>query len=651
MREGFFHPKKIVPFVPPWILLVALIFCLCVSLKLNGSSLGVWQTILREPGPPPGLLLFKPRWIRSDEWDVTTPSMLSQARQLPPFPIENPSLGAGRAPLLMSVPVAYYTTLFRPQLWGFFIFDFERGFSFYWCCKIFGLLLASVWLLRRVGIKNPSIVAFGTLWIFFSSFVQWWFSSPAMLPEMIACWAMLTGCALSFFSDSPRWRLALVLIGFVFFGINFTLCLYPGFQIPLLYVSVAILAGIWIQRRSTGEWRWRQGLGLLCIGLVGLVLSLIPFWLTVHETLKIVAHTSYPGVYRNSGGGLRVFDLFSGVLGFFESENRPPFDYANICEASNFYPLWIAVLAAVVVARWQKRITIPGLMITLAAAILLLSIYCVVPMPAWLARASLLALTTEGRLLLGIGIANIVFCCIFFDSYRRDALPSGNLVGAFVGLIALGIGLWAVFPYAGKSWLICIVTINALIVGLFFWSRARQWFLVIFSGLVIINGAAINPVMSGLSPLLNSHAYQAIEKLHAADPPGRWIVYENVGFAQLVTATGAPVLNGTKIVPDLAFLHQLDPDRQLEWIYNRYAYINVALPDQAGAVGFAFKSGVDDAYQIRLPPDLPLLKRSGYCYLLFPRPWLSLTEQDDFSFLEQIDPSQLYIYKRKSGSD
>ena len=647
MRAALFHPKNLSRFIPPWCLLVIALFGFCVGLKLNGSSIGVWQTILREPGPPRGLLLFKPRWIRSDEWDFTTPSMLSQARQSPPFPIENESLGAGRAPLLMGVPVAFYTTLFRPQFWGFFVFDFEHGFSFYWCCKVFGLLLASVWLLRQIGIKSPVVVAFGTVWVFFSSFVQWWFSTPAMLPEMIASWAMLTGCTLIFFSGAPPWRLALALCGFVFFGINFVLCLYPGFQVPLLYVSVAIIAGIWMQRRSSGEWRSRQGLTLLCVGLAALVLSLIPFWLTVRETLRIVAQTSYPGVYRNTGGGLRMFDLFSGVLGFFESEKRPPFDYVNICEASNFYPLWVAVLPALVMAKWRKRVAIPSLMIALATAILLLSIYCVIPMPAWLARGSFLALTTEGRLLLGIGLANILFCCVFFDSHREEVLPSGGFIGWSVALLALGAGLWLLFPYTGKSWLVCIVAINSLIVGLFFWWRARRWFLITFATLLIINGAGINPVMSGLSPLLESHAVQAIEKLHAADPLSRWIVYENVGFAQMVKATGASVLNGTKIVPDLKFLHQLDPEGQLEWIYNRYAYINVALPDQPGEIVFDFNSGVDDAYQIRLPPDLSLLRRSAFRYVIFPRPWLN-PDVHEFSFLEEIEPTQLYIYKRNA---
>src|SRR5438067_13015324 len=53
----------------------------------------------------------------------------------------------------------------------------------------------------------------------------------------------------------------------------------------------------------------------------------------------MVAHTVYPGQRRSAGGELSLFKLFSGVLGFFESEQTVPAVYDNICEASNFYPL------------------------------------------------------------------------------------------------------------------------------------------------------------------------------------------------------------------------------------------------------------------------------------------------------------------------
>ncbi len=130
------------------------LFVVSVAWELNGSSVGMWSNLLSEKTAPAGLLFSTPKRVRGDEWTVWTPAMLSQAQQTPPFPIENPSLGAGKTPLITSVPVAYYTTLFRPQLWGFFLFNFARGFSFYWCAKVFGLLFATGWCLRQIGLRS-----------------------------------------------------------------------------------------------------------------------------------------------------------------------------------------------------------------------------------------------------------------------------------------------------------------------------------------------------------------------------------------------------------------------------------------------------------------------------------------------------------------
>jgi hypothetical protein len=643
MTADFFRPKAPARFIPRWWLLATVLFGLCVGLKLNGSSIGMWQKVLREPGPPPGLLLFEPRLIRLDEWNVTTPSMLSQARQSPAFPIENSSLGAGRAPLLMSVPVAYYTTLFRPQLWGFFLFDFERGFSFYWCCKVFGLLLASAWLLRQIGIKSPVVVAFGTIWIFFSSFVQWWFSSPTMLPEMIACWAMSMGFALRFFSRLSRWQLALALAGFVFFAVNFVLCLYPSFQIPLLYISVAVVTGMWLQHRSRGDWHTRQGLTMLGAALGVLLLILVPFWLSVRQTLQVVAHTSYPGVDRGRGGGLSIFELFSGIIGFFESEKRVPTGLYNICEASNFYPLWLAVLFILAVGKYWKRIPFPPLIIALTAPIILFGIYGVTPLPVWLARGTLLALVFEPRLLLGIGLANILLCCVFFDSYRTPILTWRIAFAATIAYwICLAVGLWKANPFTNKTWIICILIINALLIALFFWERARGWFLAAFAMLLVFN-STINPVMFGLSPLLQAHAFHEIDKLRSADPESGWIVYESWAIPQMVKATGARVLNGTKIVPDLELMHEFDPQGRAESVYNRYAGIVVRFPEHRGNISVGLITY--DQYQITLSPDLRPLQLRGYGYVVFPHEWPDAA-RNGFSLVEQIEPSQLYVYKR-----
>ena len=617
------------------------LFALCVSLKLNGSSIGVWQKVLNEPGPIRGLLLFKPEEVRADEWSHITPSIIAQARHSPRFPIENESLGAGRSPLLMSVPIAYYTTIFRPQLWGFFFLDLERAFSFYWCFKVFALPLATAWLLRQLGIQSAAIVIFGTTWLFFSSFVQWWFSSPAMLPEMLACSAIVTGCALNFFRKASRPKLALLVAAFVFFGVNFVLCLYPGFQVPLLYVSAAILVGLWLARSSGEEWRMSQGLFLFAGGLLLIAIILVPFWRDVSSTLELLAQTSYPGVIRNTGGGLSVFDLFSGVLGFFESEQRTPAWKPNICEASNFYPLWLPALADLSIGRWKEGARTGRLVAALAAVIFALAIYCVVPMPHWLVRLSLLGLGPERRLLLGIGIANILLGCLYF--YSRPAIAHSGRVGLLVGAAVLTTGLLWFRPFPdNERFSIFVVVINATIVVLFFWHRAQRWFLAIFLGLVVINGAAINPVMRGLSPILDSEAFRKIDKWRAVDPTARWMLYENASCAQLVKATGAIVFNGVKILPDLNFMRQLDPRGQYRSIYNRFAYINVGLPEDRDEIVFSLNAA--NSYQFTLSPEHPALRANGYRYLVFPRPWLNAALHA-FTFADQIEPGDLYIYK------
>src|SRR5437763_17217509 len=141
----------------------------------------------------------------------------------------------------MSVPVAYYTTLFRPQVWGCFVLDFERGFSFYWCTKAFGLLAAVAWALRQIGVRSYLLAIFGAVWVMFSSYVQWWFSSPGMLPEMITTWAICLGCAVSFFQDQHRGKLTLAMVIFIFYGTKFVVYLHQPDTIPLTLLMLTIL--------------------------------------------------------------------------------------------------------------------------------------------------------------------------------------------------------------------------------------------------------------------------------------------------------------------------------------------------------------------------------------------------------------------------
>ena len=73
------YGARFVSFLYAWrFAIAAALFVLCVVCELNGSSIGVWQAYMG--GTDTGTLLGAARPIRSDEWAVSTPMMLSQYR-------------------------------------------------------------------------------------------------------------------------------------------------------------------------------------------------------------------------------------------------------------------------------------------------------------------------------------------------------------------------------------------------------------------------------------------------------------------------------------------------------------------------------------------------------------------------------------------
>ena len=60
-----------------WVLAL-LVFCVCVCLRLHGSSIGVYDEVFPTQITAEETTLFgRVRWIRSDEWAMTTPIFFS----------------------------------------------------------------------------------------------------------------------------------------------------------------------------------------------------------------------------------------------------------------------------------------------------------------------------------------------------------------------------------------------------------------------------------------------------------------------------------------------------------------------------------------------------------------------------------------------
>ena len=68
------------------------LFVLCVLLRLNGSSSGLWGKDLGILNESTGVIAGVARPTRSDEWLIWTPAALAQLHHLPPMPVENPAV-------------------------------------------------------------------------------------------------------------------------------------------------------------------------------------------------------------------------------------------------------------------------------------------------------------------------------------------------------------------------------------------------------------------------------------------------------------------------------------------------------------------------------------------------------------------------------
>ncbi len=628
------------------ILAVAVLFALWVLFKLNGSSVAIWDQFYGTNNSK-GLLLFSPKKVRSDEWMVSTPGTLSQARQHPAFPPENFSVGGGRAPFLLNLPVAYYTTWFRPQFWGFFLFDFDRGFSFAWGAKVFGLLLALVWFFAQF-LRSKSIIGLATLWAFLS--LQWWFSTPEMLPEMIACAAVCTCCAIQFLKQTNVWRLAVAFAGFVFCGVNFLLCLYPPSQVPLFLLMLAVFVGVLVELQTENKRKAAvRAIVLLAAALFLIAIALVPFWIDFRPTASVIAHTVYPGARRSTGGALSIFQLFAGFAGFFETEKAFAAPFGNVCEGHQTFVAWPFALVAIAAARYWHGTKVSPLVIALGILILAFSIYCILPLPRWFLNATLLSFTIERRTMVALGMANICLTCVFLDRYRssiftrRSALLSALVCSAAIALW-LATAVWHQPDFfSDLEQALLSASASVVLVALFFWEK-RRLFVATLILLLIATEIHVNPVMSGLAPLTSSETFTTIDKIRRTDPSAKWIVYDSLQLPDLVRATGAPMFNGTRYVPDVPFLQQFDPEERGNFIYNRYAHMVCQLPPEPDVIGFHLIES--DQYVMEIAPDYPLLEEIDCRYVVFPHDWPE-AESRGFRLVERIATNGICIYRRE----
>jgi hypothetical protein len=624
--------------------ILALLLLSGTAFKLHGSSIDFWRQ-MPDPSPHSNVLLGKPRKIRQDEWGFMTPAFISQARSQPAFSPSTLRWGPGRAPLIMNIPVSHWSALVRPQFWGFFALDLEHAFAFYWNMKAFLLLAGIFLLLMLLTGSNFGVSVLGAAWVFFSGFMQWWYSTPAMLPEMVGCVALLLVAAHYVALSPSRWTIAGAALIFSICLLDAILSIYPPFQVPLLYLGIAILVGSLGPRlaaiASGRERTFRIASAVVALGVVAGLVAL--YYLDARRAIELMRGTLYPGTRMSSGGEVTPAQVFGGVYGFFMSEGSFPRKWFNVCEASNFVLLFPVPVAAILWSAWRKQ-RVTALEWSLIVYIGVVLSWMILGWPRPLAVASAFGLSQGTRSLLGLGLASILLCCVFL-ARTRAGLPGGFAPNLIVGAawFALVVVLALNFNRVTEGFVtgdqIALVSIAAGVAGFLLLLRKRIAFAACLLVPSIWTFGLVNPVTVGLGPILESGFIRKVSPVIRRDPGARWAVYGSWLLADLFKAGGADVFNGTKFVPPLDDFRVIDPGSASIAIYNRYAHVSL-VPGQGSDVNFIDsytnevnpKSIRGDAYTMAIDPKSDVWPRLGIRYVVLP------SEATDPDFLSRAAP-------------
>lgn len=659
------------------LLIAVLLSIIAIAYRLNISSVAAWSWHLKLPVNQSGIVSGEPKAIRSDEWFLGVPWLLSQANHNPRWPTHNRAVGPGTAALLVGLPTDHWSAVFRPAHWGFYLFsDIERGFTWLWLWRSVVPFVALIILFLELTYGSIVLSLSAAAAVYFSGFVQWWLSSVG---ELLAYWSISCLALRYLFLSKDPFALITSALTLLITSAAFALALYPPFQVPLLYLGVSLTPLLLFKGVSdrAPKKTWREiSLRLATLGVVlAAACSVVLLFLVANrETIAVMRQTVYPGQRVSLGGDLSFWRLVSGFYeGSFSQYKFAPVA-GNISEASSFLFLWpvsaMVLLWRLFIAKFGGEGRGAGegagegkgegmrdlyLAIPILAYLILGSLWGFFGISESLATLSGLSFVPTGRALIGWGIASIIFCMLVAsDTQKKDR--SSLSFRFFSALIFVLLLTWCSISFAARF------SSNGLTSSDYYWQGAlvalaivalifnlNKLFLAVIFAVCVIPHYHVNPLSKGLKVVTSARLVRAVKRF---DPQGlsSWAVFGSLQDAQLVKVSGREVVNGSQYLPDLARLRQLDPQGIYSGVYNRYAHVAfsfVSADAPSGETAPSFKLLAPDTYEVVIDPCHESFKNFGVQYLV----WTDYSSKRSFECYERIFVGgDFAIFKRRAIS-
>lgn len=631
------------------LLILVATYLLLSLLKVHTSSIANWEKLFGKEESE-AVLVGEPRWIRMDEWMTETPTLIGNFNA--GMPVSNKSLGGGNAPLIWGFPVKDISSILRPDVWPYFLFDVERAFAFSWNFKIFFFLISMFLMLMLLTRNNFWLSLFGTFFIFFSSAVQWW-------SYVISIYMMyLNGVVVSFiYILYSRKTVSTVIAGAIFLlsTYGFLFSLYPPFQVPLVYLYLFVFLGFIIKRWDIKTIKDRLPFKIALFSIVLLILGFFVYhyYSLMKDTYAMMLNTVYPGKRVSTGGDLVAGKFFSEFFTLFMTDTNVPVKaWMNICEISGFiitFPIVFYVMGYNFL-RFRKY---DPLQLSLAIYIVIFLLYVLVGFPVFLSKVTLLSMSPSFRALPILEAGNVILLICFLSNMKVH----GRKPFSWIEFAVLAIVIIGYFVLIGKNInkatenffsndelakATIIFSIAYLLIRYSYLKYAVPALCLLLLGVNIISNATANPVTVGLSSLLENPLVKSSRPIHEKDPSAGWVVFGNDQWAELLKSAGIYVFNGVKLVPPITDMRILDRTGRDDSIYNRFAHVGFKMYINWRDT-VIIRQPYADAYTVFMDPCSPRFKQLGVKYFVFGYQ----PQKEEIRCMVPVDTVNFFMYKRK----
>ena len=619
-------------------IIAAIVFIICVALGVNGSSIECMYNYFHTQMDS-NIIAGVSRSIRSDEWAVLTPLTMSQYFGNK-FSYFSDIVRATSTDVFIEygTPVKSLIMIFRPFYIGYLFLPFANGLAFFWCGRAIALFMTSFEFGRLITRDNRKLSLVYAVMVILAPAVQWWFAINGFVEMLI--YAQLSIILLKKYMNTKSYlikTICAVVISICAGG--YVLTMYPSWMVPLAYVILFL--AIWVIVENYKECKMTlKDIPVIAVAIIIFAIGMIYVFSKSFDTIKTLMSTVYPGKRFETGGGNLEFMSCYVTNIWYSIFNTSPVH--NVCECAGFicmYPMGIVLYISYII-KSKKRDCLATVLTILSV---ILSIWCFVGFPSFIAKLTLMSNSQAARTLVILQFVSLILLIRAIQLWNQYDFSLKNIliISLIIDYIVVGLAYNAYNDYypISHTWLITFVVFEILIVALFTINKKYNIISLIYILIfMVVTSGLVNPIRLGSENMNELDELGEVSKIVEDNPDAIWAVEAGLPLTNSLIMVGARTINSVNVYPNLDKWKELDENGEYEDVYNRYAHITVNIVDE-DFIGDVFETTFADSFRLNITVDQ--LKSLGIEYVF------TMVEHnhDDLELLVHVNDTYVYAVK------